>query len=220
MFLVKWPENNSTKNSRRVWKIHWKEKQCKKFQSINLPAPALMALYMYIFIPSVLWRCWLGGRKGVRPVKIWVVGCWHGYFLERGADLHMAQLMPLPLTISCFIKIQIGFTFLVPADPGSPGQRAVERVCVWVICLCESGLANSSWFSSCVWKKNFHMSVIMSFTSQLSFLSPNQQCQLSKHWRKQLHQSSMKYYMLWLWLCILSQCVSLICLVIFLLSTF
>ena len=37
--------------------------------------------------------------------------------LERGAHLHMAQLMPLPLTVSCFSKIQIGFTFLVPADP-------------------------------------------------------------------------------------------------------
>ena len=41
--------------------------------------------------------------------------------LERGADLHMAQLMPLPLTVSCFSEIQIGFTFLVPAHPGSPG---------------------------------------------------------------------------------------------------
>ena len=50
--------------------------------------------------------------------------------LERGADLHMAQLMPLPLTVSCFSKIQIGFTFLVPAHQGSPGQRAVKRVCV------------------------------------------------------------------------------------------
>jgi len=50
--------------------------------------------------------------------------------LERGADLHMAQLMPLPLTVFCFSKIQIGFTFLVPAHPGSPGQRAVKRVCV------------------------------------------------------------------------------------------
>ena len=48
--------------------------------------------------------------------------------LERGADLHMAQLMPLPLTVSCSIKIQIGFTFLVPAHPGSPGQRAIKRV--------------------------------------------------------------------------------------------
>ena len=49
--------------------------------------------------------------------------------LEQGADLHMAQLMPLPLTVSCFSKIQIGFTFLVPAHPGSPGKRAVKRVC-------------------------------------------------------------------------------------------
>jgi len=47
--------------------------------------------------------------------------------LERGADLHMG---PLPLTVSCFSKIQIGFTFLVPAHPGSPGQRAVKRACV------------------------------------------------------------------------------------------
>jgi len=51
--------------------------------------------------------------------------------LERGADLHVAQLMPLPLTVSCFSEIQIGFTFLVPAHPGSPGQRAIKRgMCV------------------------------------------------------------------------------------------
>jgi len=56
-------------------------------------------------------------------------------FLEGDADLHMAQLMPLPLTVSCFSKIQIGFTFLVPAYPGSHGQRAVKRVCVCV-CVC------------------------------------------------------------------------------------
>jgi len=56
--------------------------------------------------------------------------------LERGADLHMAQLMPLPLTISCFSKIQIGFTFLVLTHLGSPGQRAVKRVCVCVIDSC------------------------------------------------------------------------------------
>ena len=52
--------------------------------------------------------------------------------LEQGADLHMAQLMPLPLTVSCF---KIGFTFLVLAHLGSPGQRAVKRVCVRV-CVC------------------------------------------------------------------------------------
>ena len=52
--------------------------------------------------------------------------------LERDADLHMVQLMLLPLTISCFSKIQIGFAFLVAADPGSPGQAAVKRVRVHV----------------------------------------------------------------------------------------
>ena len=53
--------------------------------------------------------------------------------LDQGADLHMAQLMPLPLTVSCFSKIQIGFTFLVPAHLGNSGQRAVKRVRV---CVC------------------------------------------------------------------------------------
>jgi len=44
----------------------------------------------------------------------------------------MAQLKPLPLTISCFSKIQIGFTFLVATHPGSPGQRVVKGcVCVY-----------------------------------------------------------------------------------------
>ena len=51
---------------------------------------------------------------------------------SEGADLHMSQLMPLPLTVSCFSKIQIGFTFLVLAHPGGPGQRAVKRLCVCV----------------------------------------------------------------------------------------
>jgi len=50
--------------------------------------------------------------------------------LERGVDLHIAQLMPLPLTVSCFSKIQIGFTFPVPAYPGSPGKRPLKRVYV------------------------------------------------------------------------------------------
>ena len=49
--------------------------------------------------------------------------------LERGADLHMAQLMLLPLNVSDFSKIQIGFNFLVPGNPGSPRQRVIKRVC-------------------------------------------------------------------------------------------
>ena len=68
------------------------------------------------------------GHPACKKTECWgagVVIC-----LERGADLHVAQLMPLPLTVSCFSEIQIGFTFLVLAYPGSPGKRAVKQLCV------------------------------------------------------------------------------------------
>ena len=55
--------------------------------------------------------------------------------LERGADLHMAQLMPLPITVSCSSKIQIGFTFLVPAYPGFLEKRPLKMVVVVVVVL-------------------------------------------------------------------------------------
>jgi len=71
------------------------------------------------------------------------VTCWQDagvvICLEGGANLHMAQLMPLPLTVFCFSKIQTGFTFLVPAHPGSPGKRAIKRVCVcWQRHVCKT----------------------------------------------------------------------------------
>ena len=54
--------------------------------------------------------------------------------LEPGADLHMAQLMPLPLTVSCFSKIQTGFTFLVPAHPVVPEKRSLNGC----VCVCDT----------------------------------------------------------------------------------
>jgi len=64
----------------------------------------------------------LGGKKGIWSVKTewWGAGTVIG--LERGADLHMAQLMPLSLTVSCYSKIHIGFAFLVLGHLGSPGK--------------------------------------------------------------------------------------------------
>jgi len=59
----------------------------------------------------------MGGRKGgLEKTASGVATC-----LERGADWHMAQL--LPLTVSCFSKIPTGFPpFLAWANyPGSPG---------------------------------------------------------------------------------------------------
>ena len=69
-----------------------------------------------------------------RPSGLWKTEWWGAGMaicLERGADLHMAQLMPLPLTVSCFSKIQTGFTFLVLAHPGGHGKWAIKRVRVW-----------------------------------------------------------------------------------------
>ena len=96
----------------------------------------LFSLITPYYIDSVLGlqccgRCCLGGRKGSRPVKTEWWGAGVVICRERGAVLHMALLMPLPLTVSCFSKIQIGHTFLVLAHLGSPGQRAVKRVCVY-----------------------------------------------------------------------------------------
>jgi len=70
------------------------------------------------------------GHPAYKKTEWWgdgVVSC-----LEGGADLHTAQLMPLPLNVSYFSEIQTGLTFLVPAHPDSPGKRAVKRVCVRV----------------------------------------------------------------------------------------
>jgi len=71
------------------------------------------------------------GHPACKKTEWWVAGM--VICLEQGAELHMAQLMPLPLTVLCFGKIQIGFTFLVLAYPGSPGQWAVKRVCMCTI---------------------------------------------------------------------------------------
>jgi len=71
----------------------------------------------------------VGQQEGHPACKneLWGVGV--VICLERGADLHVAQQMSLPLTVSCFSKIQIGFTFLVPAHLGSPGKGPLN-VCV------------------------------------------------------------------------------------------
>jgi len=71
---------------------------------------------------------WQEGHPACKKTEWWGAGM--VICLERVADLHMSQLMPLPLTVCCSSKIQTGFTFLVPAHPGSPGKRAVKWVCV------------------------------------------------------------------------------------------
>jgi len=71
----------------------------------------LVFYWCFYCVPSVLWHCWLGGRKGIRPVKNWVVRCWHGYLSGVRCRLACAQLMPLPHSVSCSSKIQIDLPF-------------------------------------------------------------------------------------------------------------
>ena len=85
------------------------------------------------------------GHPACKKLEWWCTGM--VICLERDADLHMAQLMPLPLTVSCFSKIQTVFTFLVPAYLGSPGKRALNGcvcVCVFVtMCNVQAGYMTS-----------------------------------------------------------------------------
>ena len=102
------------------------------------------------------------GHPACKTLEWWgggVVVC-----LERGADLHVAQLMPLPLTVSCFSKIQVGFTFLVPAHPGSRGKRAVKRVCV---CVCLSIAYIWYYYVGCI-HSGTHKAMVLSLSVCLS----------------------------------------------------
>jgi len=92
--------------------------------------PNIGISWMFVFSALTL----LVRRKEWHPacIKTELWGAGAVVCFEQGADLHMIQLMPLPLTVFCFTKSQIGFTFLVPAHPGSPGQRAIKWVFVYV----------------------------------------------------------------------------------------
>jgi len=76
--------------------------------------------------------------------------------LERGSDLHVAKLMSLPLTVSCFSKIQIVFTFLVPAQPGSPGKGLLNGC----VCLVSILLALRMWQQLSLFFTGFEASVV------------------------------------------------------------
>jgi len=90
-----------------------------------------------VLLHSVLWCYWLGDRKGIQPVKTewWDAGM--VMCLSQGADLHMAQLMPLPLTISCSSKSRLvlpSWFYLsganLPNLSRTKSNRAVKQLCV------------------------------------------------------------------------------------------
>ena len=102
--------------------------------AIALLLLVLLPYYYYLFAFGAMMLL-VGRQEGDPACKKLSSGVLVWLSSWRYADLHMPQLMLLPLTVSCFSKVQIGFTFLVLAHPGSPGKRAVKRVCVCV-CVC------------------------------------------------------------------------------------
>ena len=88
----------------------------------------------------------VGRQEGHPACKNWVLGCWRGYL--SGARCRLAYGPADATATHClfFSKIQIGFTFLVLAHPGSPGQRAVKRVCV---CGSDCEISGCQWCCCC-----------------------------------------------------------------------
>ena len=83
-----------------------------RLKTISRACHFIYMIGSYLNLPSVLWCYWFGVRKGIRPVKIWLMRCWRGYLLERSANsLHMVQLMALPSHHVCFSKIKNGLSF-------------------------------------------------------------------------------------------------------------
>ena len=130
------------------------KKRCKRVLVHNFAEPDTFYyenhLFHIYFISCLLCVAFsaltlLVGRQEGHPVCKKNERCSAGVVicLERDADLHMVQLMPLPLTVSCFSKIQIVFTFLVPAHLGSTGKRAVKHVCVCLFVVRTAASGNS-----------------------------------------------------------------------------
>jgi len=104
---------------------------------------------LLLLVPSVLWRCWLSGRKGIQPVKTEWWGTGVVICLERGADgLHMVQLIHHPV-ISCCSKIPEWFTCLVPAYAGCPGKKPVNGCTSSVVTTATTTCAICRWRVFC-----------------------------------------------------------------------
>ena len=113
------------------WRWDWRQSEPPQ-SAFRLVARLLYTCAQFYFLPSVLWHCWSGIRKSIRPVKNWMMRCCGGYLSGARCRLFAygqadATAFQNPI-ISCLILIQTGFTFLVPAYPGCPGKEAVKQV--------------------------------------------------------------------------------------------
>ena len=118
---------------RAVGSWHSSSTQC----TMALYANFYHTVYMQI-VPSVLWRCWLGGRKGIRPVKNWVVGCWRGYL--SGASCRLANVPADATATHCLaaVKSRLVLPFwyrLTWVVPEKGPLNGCVCVCLYADCL-------------------------------------------------------------------------------------
>ena len=138
-FLINWRRRNLTNWVWSCWtleltlRLYWKASYY--WSAFHIPQLSIFITLHIRLVPSVLWRCWLGGRKGIRPVKTWVMRCWHGYrsgamckWLDGVAD---ATATPSSL----LQKIQNGWSFWYRPTQVVLEKKAVKRLCVCV-CTC------------------------------------------------------------------------------------
>jgi len=89
----------------------------------------LCGIYSPLFLPSVLWRCWLGSRKAIPPVKKWVMMCWMVICLGWGAGLHMVHLMPLLFIIYHCSKSRLVLPFSYWLTRAVPDKGPLNGCC-------------------------------------------------------------------------------------------
>ena len=110
-----------------------------------LVSDGIILLMLYFLTPSVLWRCWLGGRKGIRPVKKLSSGVlvWLSVWSEVQTCIRPGWCHCHSLSLAS-VKSRLVFTFLVPAHLGSPGKGPLN-VCVYLYyyCYCSSRCSSS-----------------------------------------------------------------------------
>jgi len=103
-----------------------------------------LVYWSFSWLISVLWHCWLGGRKGIRPVKTEWWGTGMVMCLKRGVDLHMVQLMPLPLTFSCSSKSRLVLPFWYWLTRVVLADKWPLNGCCCCCCCCYCFLVNLS----------------------------------------------------------------------------
>ena len=131
--VERWPASSSAGNDAGLYSSG--EKRGLHYVNFfhNIQNIVMMAEFILFYCPTVLWRCWLGGRNGNWPLKTEWWGAGMVICLEQDADLHMAQLMPLPLAS---VKFRLVLPFWYQLTQVVPDKGPLNGCCCCCRCYC------------------------------------------------------------------------------------